>query len=119
MPIMFRFHRFEVYVKARELHKKVIAVMEKLPRRYSYLRDQTLRASLSVVLNIAEGAGKSSDREFNRFLMISVGSVYEVVACLDVSYDQKLMTKTQYEELVKLHEDIRNLLGGFSRKLKS
>lgn len=77
---------------------------------------QMRRASLSVVLNIAEGAGKKSDKDFNRFVTISIGSVYEVVACLDVARD---ITKGDYKELISWYRDLRNQLGSFSKKLKA
>jgi four helix bundle protein len=50
----------------------------------SYLRDQLLRASSSVVLNLAEGSGKQSKRDRVRFYGIALGSLREVQACADL-----------------------------------
>jgi four helix bundle protein len=47
-----------------------------------YLRDQILRASLSVALNISEGHGRGYNREFVRFLRIARASLDEVHAGL-------------------------------------
>ena len=49
---------------------------------YFWLRDQILKASLSICNNIAEGFGRGSDQEFARFLTYSKGSAVEVLSCL-------------------------------------
>jgi four helix bundle protein len=49
-----------------------------------YLRDQILRASLSVALNISEGHGRGYNREFVRFLRIARASLDEVHAGLSL-----------------------------------
>ncbi|MBY0471695.1 four helix bundle protein [bacterium] len=50
----------------------------------SSLREQLLRASESVVLNIAEGAGRTSKRDQARIYAIALGSVREVQAVFDL-----------------------------------
>ena len=116
---MFRFHNFEIYKKSRVLHRAIVELTKEIPNKHYYLKDQILRASLSINLNIAEGAGRRSDREFNRFLMISLGSLYEVVACLDVCFDMRIINNDAYQGMLSEHSDLRNLIGGFSKTLKS
>ena len=50
--------------------------------RELYLKNQLLRATLSIHLNIAEGSGRGRDKEFAYFLRISRGSLDEVVSLL-------------------------------------
>ncbi|MCL4820127.1 MAG: four helix bundle protein [Vicinamibacteria bacterium] len=59
------------------------------------LRDQFERAALSVVLNIAEGAGRRSRRERRRFYQIARGSAAECGALLDVLAARRLASGTQ------------------------
>ncbi len=74
--------RLHVYQLALELHAVLSTV---LPRRgYAVLRDQLERASLSIVLNIAEGAGRTSGPDKRRFYVLARGSTTECAALLDV-----------------------------------
>jgi four helix bundle protein len=69
-------------------------------------------------LNIAEGSGKSSDKELNRFINIALGSVYETVAAVDILYENKLISKTRFDELISDLDSIAGQLGGFKNKIK-
>ena len=73
--------RLDCYVVALELQVAAAALAERCD---SVLRDQLRRASLSVVLNLAEGAGRRSRAEKRRFYVISRGSATECAAVVDV-----------------------------------
>jgi four helix bundle protein len=74
--------KLQVYVVALELHARACAL---LPGRTArVLRDQLERASLGVVLNIAEGAGRRSSADKRRFYEMARGSVTETAAITDV-----------------------------------
>jgi four helix bundle protein len=72
---------FRTYQMALELYKEG----KKLSLQ-GELKDQFERASLSVVLNLAEGSGKVG-RDRKRFFRIAMGSLREVQACLDITGD--------------------------------
>jgi four helix bundle protein len=55
----FRFLDFKVYRDAKCYYKEILTISEKVGS--FYFKDQIRRASLSVVLNVAEGSGKKSD----------------------------------------------------------
>ncbi|MEW6607438.1 MAG: four helix bundle protein [bacterium] len=82
------------------------------------LREQIRRAAVSIMLNIAEGFARKSNREFSRFLVISHGSVAEVQSALYVAYDQKYINLEQFEELYKMAEETSKTIMGFSNYLK-
>jgi len=70
---------FKAYQMAKEFHWSCKSL--KVSR---FLQDQLLRASSSVVLNIAEGSGKRTAPEQRRFYGIALGSLRECQAILDL-----------------------------------
>ena len=50
-----------------------------------YLRDQIMRASSSVALNLAEGSAKPSNKDRQRYYRIALGSLRECQAALDLN----------------------------------
>ena len=89
----FRYLEFNVYKDSRDFYKECIKLTKSFPREFWSFKDQLLRASLSVCLNIAEGSAKYSDKDFKRYLENSLGSINECYACLDIAYDNKLINK--------------------------
>ena len=115
----FRFRNFKVYQDAIIAYKFIILITKNFPRDFEHLKAQIRRAALSVILNIAEGSAKNSDKDFNRYLGNSLGSVNEVAACLEVAFQLNLISKEDYIKGNSMYELLANQLGGFSKKLKS
>ena len=69
-------------------------------------------------MNVAEGAGKGSDRDFNRYIMMSLGSLNETVAALDIANDNNCVKAELYNFLFARAEELAKQLGGFSKSLK-
>lgn len=113
----FRFTKFKVYEDSRSLYHQIIKITSVFPRQYWALADQLRRCSLSVILNIAEGSAKKSDKDFNRYLKISLGSINECVACLDIAVNEKLISQKEFESLIAFCSEIAKQLGGFSKSL--
>ena len=82
--------RLDVYDLALEFLVLANGIIEGLPRGRSHLADQFTRASLSIVLNLAEGAGKHSKLDKRRYYVTARGSATESAALLDVFQRLKL-----------------------------
>lgn len=80
----FDHEQLDVYQAAIELVVLIDKIAEQLPRGRAYLVDQIQRASSSVVLNIAEGAGEFSTNEKNRFYRMAKRSATECAGILDI-----------------------------------
>ena len=80
----FDHERLDVYRVAIEFFVLGNEVVERFPRGRAHLADQLHRASVSVVLNIAEGAGEFSPKDKKRFYRIALRSATECAAILDV-----------------------------------
>lgn len=116
----FRFREWKVYKDAQSLYTSVSGIVRRLPKEHRYeLGSQIMRSSLSIVLNIAEGGGKSYVKELNRFLDIALGSAYETLAALDAMQRNNLILDTEFQKLGDELEEICRQLGGFKRKVSN
>jgi four helix bundle protein len=75
--------RLDVYNVALDFLVFANEVIERLPRGRSHLCDQLTRASTSIVLNLAEGAGKHSKPDKRRYYLTARASATESAALLD------------------------------------
>jgi four helix bundle protein len=77
----YRFENLQVWQLAREFTKVIYEITKIFPKDELYcLTSQMRRASVSIVLNIAEGSDRKSDVEFIRFLRIA-----HIVPCKKLS----------------------------------
>jgi len=83
MESTLSYKRVDVYPCAIEFLALAAGLVERVPRGYASLADPLRRASLSIPLNIAEGAGKSGTADRRRFTEIARGSAMECAAILD------------------------------------
>ncbi len=114
----FRFRGFKVYQDATAFRREVIILVEEhFPKREFVLRDQILRAVTSIVLNIAEGADRGTDKDFALFLNHSHTSLNEVVACLDLALQDGFINRKLHEGYLLKAELLANQLTAFRKSL--
>lgn len=114
------FRKLKVYNIAIDFTKDIYELSKEIPEHEQFgLISQLRRASVSIVLNIAEGCGGGSNMEFSRFLRMSIRSLYEVDAILE------LLIKLNYckrNRIVGIYEKrilLGKMLGQFIKKLKT
>jgi four helix bundle protein len=88
--------RLDVYAIALDFLVFANGLIESLPRGRSHLADQFTRASTSIVLNLAEGAGKLSKADKRRYYLTARGSATESAALLDVCLRLKLVGEAEH-----------------------
>ena len=99
--------------------KEVYAISRGFPKEEVFgLTNQFRRAATSVVLNIAEGSGCESSREFSRFLNYALRSKHEAVACVDVAEQLGYVGKNESARLRGELEEISSMIVGLSRSIK-
>ncbi|MBU2101913.1 MAG: four helix bundle protein, partial [Candidatus Omnitrophica bacterium] len=76
-------------------------------------------ASLSISLNIAEGKGRYSNKEFKQFLFLSRGSLYETITLLKLCLRLKYLSEERYQELIKDCEAMQSKVAGLLNYLKT
>ncbi|HSJ31524.1 MAG TPA: four helix bundle protein, partial [Longimicrobiales bacterium] len=89
--VLLDHERLDVYKLARELARVGNVVVQQVPPGRADLVDQFRRISLSVPLNIAEGAGEFAPKEKARFYRIAKRSATECAAVLDHMIDLNLL----------------------------
>jgi four helix bundle protein len=96
----FPFEQLDVYTLSLDFAAEVYLLTKDFPDHERFgLTNQIRRAAVSVSLNIAEGRGRGSDRDFVRFLMISRGSLFEVVSATHIAHRLKYMDQQAIDTL--------------------
>lgn len=114
----FRFRNFEVYVNSRKFINRIYETTKKFPQMERFgLTAQLRRSALSIALNIAEGSDRGSDRDFNRFIKMAMGSINELVAALDVALDNDYINDASYNSIISDAEVVIKQLSQFSKRL--
>ena len=102
------FEKLRIYSLALELLDLIYELSSEFPRDEIYgVISQIRRASLSVVLNIAESQGSQTKADTKNFLIIARGSLYEILALAEVSKRRRYLSPSEVE---MLREKIFNLL---------
>src|SRR6478609_320774 len=84
----FRFEKLEIWQAARALNVEIYRTTRNFPPAESYgLTSQMRRAAVSISANIAEGAGRNSDRDFAHFLEQAYASAMELASHIFLASD--------------------------------
>lgn len=117
---MFAFEELKVYERALSFCVRVISVVDKIetPRKHFRLIEQLEASSTSIALNISEGKGRFSKKEFKQFLYIARGSLYETVTMLQIFRAKSWLGEGEYVELYAEAEEINRMISGLINSLK-
>ena len=109
-----------MWKKAVAFADKVISITEKLEsqRKHFRLIDNIEAAVVSVAVNIAEGKGRHSKKEFAQFLYIARGSLYETVTFLEIFRKKNWISSLDYDGLLTDAEEIVRMTGGLINSLR-
>jgi four helix bundle protein len=116
---MHNLGELQVYHKALSYTKDVRRVIKSFPKDELFgLNSQFKRAADSIVLNIAEGAGNSSNKEFVHFLDYSIRSSFECKGCIDIALENKFINQTDYQMMLAETNELIAMLYGLQKHLK-
>jgi four helix bundle protein len=114
------YRKLKVWEKSHAFALDVHRVCGEFPRGDALaIVSQLRRAALSIPSNIAEGAGKSSDRDFRRFLNVAMGSAMEADYQLLLARDAELLDEPRYSDLAARIVEIRRMLGGLIKRINA
>ena len=94
--MIHNFRELDVWQKSMKLTNTIYALTKLFPKEEVYaLCSQMQRAATSIPSNIAEGSGRSTDKELSHFLNIALGSAYELETELLIAIDALYVSKEQ------------------------
>ena len=117
-----RIHNFRELVawqKAMQLTREVYLLTNSLPANERYgLTSQIQRAVVSIPSNIAEGAGRPTEKELVHFLSFALGSAYELETELllagEFGYIDAEQSKQINKEVVEVQKLVYSLMKKFN-----
>ncbi len=115
---MQNFRQLRVWAKAHVLALAVRDMTAGFPKNgYSRLKDQIIRSAESIPFNIAEGCGANSNKEFARYLDISIKSANELDYQLQLVRDYGILPNRHWKRLSDETVDTRRMLCGMKTRL--
>jgi four helix bundle protein len=117
---LFSFQELKVWQKSVLFAEHVIRTIDEIeaPRKHYRLIEQLESASASVSMNIAEGKGRQTTREFIQFLYIARGSLFEVVTLL-IIFNHLGWLKTQIlVEIQNMALEITKMINSLIKSMK-
>ena len=116
--IMNNFRELKVWNNGITLVKQVYTTTKKYPKEELFgLTNQMRRCAISIPSNIAEGAGRKSNNEFEHFLYIALGSCFELETQLIISKELEFITSDKFDNLQKEIVEVEKMIRGLQKKL--
>lgn len=113
------FKRLDVWRKAHELTLEIYQVTRRFPDDERFgLVSQMRRCAVSIPSNIAEGTGRSTPRDFLRFLDISLGSALELEYQLLLCRDLGFLIEDSHTLMNHSADEVQKMLVGLQQSVK-
>ena len=112
------FRKVQVWQKAHNMTLKIYKITSTFPKDERFgLVSQIRRATASIPTNIAEGAGRETQKDFARFIHIATGSTSEVEYLLLLSHKLGYISEEEYPLLDKSIVEVKRMLYAFGKAL--
>lgn len=113
------FRSLEIWKRSYLMTIKIYKLCMNFPKYEEFgLTSQLRRATVSIGANIAEGSGRQTNKDFMRFISISLGSLYETEYLLLLAFEFEYISEYDYKLLCGDIRELRPMITAFMRKLK-
>jgi four helix bundle protein len=110
----------KVWQTAMEMVQEVYRLTQAFPREETYgLTVQLRRAAVSIASNIAEGKGRSSDKELLHFLSNAKGSLFEVKTQIMIADGLGYLSRSQTDQLLSQSAEVGRRLNGLMKAFRT
>jgi len=115
---MHNFKRLNIWIKSMAMVKEIYVLTNKFPKTEQYgLVSQMQRAAVSIPANIAEGSAKSSNKDFSRFLEMSLGSTYELETLTIIAKELIYINSETFDSIDKQIQEVQLMIKSFNSQL--
>ena len=115
---MHNYNNLQIWQQAMDLVEDIYKLTASFPTEEKFgLVSQMTRAAVSIPSNIAEGAGRNSDKDFAHFISIAIGSFYELNTQIVLSERLGYINQIQSQELQKKLDNLQRKSVSFKSKL--
>ncbi len=115
---MRNFKELKIWQKGFQIAVKSFKLISSFPKEEKFgISLQVTKASVSIPSNIAEGSSRSSERDYNRFLEISLGSTFELETQLLIAEAVGYGDKDLRKEILSNVDEEQKMLMSFMSKL--
>ena len=115
---MLSFHNLDVYKKIYALNGNVYSFLKHNNQLPSFMKNQLSRATISIMLNIAEGCGRPTSKDRRNFYVIARSSAFECASIIEFLHSQEEVSLHNKEEWLAGDEEISKMLYAMIRKLE-
>lgn len=116
---MHNFEKLIFWQKSILLAKKIYIVCQNVSSDEKFgLISQMKRSAVSISSNIAEGSGRNSNKEFNHFLAVALGSAFELQTQLILARELNLLEENSIQPILSDLIEIQKMLYSFKQNLK-
>ena len=116
---MFPYENLEVYKKAFEFNQMLYGLTKQNNKFASYINTQLGRAAFSIMLNIAEGSAKYSNKDRRNYFITARGSVFECCSIIIFLHEEGEIPKELKNNLYSSLEEISRILFVMIRNLSN
>ena len=115
---MHNYNTLQIWQLAMDLVEEIYKLTASFPIEEKFgMVSQMTRAAVSIPSNIAEGAGRNSDKDFAHFISIAIGSLYELNTQIVLSERLGYINQSQSQELQKKLDNLQRKSVSFKSKL--
>ena len=115
---MRTFRDLLIWQKSMSLVTKTYQITKQFPKEEVFgLTSQIRRCAISIPSNIAEGFGRQGNKEFSRFLNISISSLFEFQTQIEISKNVNYITEIEFNNLFQDSRELEAMMVSFAKKV--
>jgi four helix bundle protein len=116
---MKTFRDLLIWQKAMALVTNCYKITVNFPKEEQFaLTSQIKRCAVSIPSNIAEGYGRGTNKDYYRFLTISLGSLFEFQTQIEIAYNLGYINEADFLIIYEDSREVERMLSAFMNKIK-